>query len=67
MIEETQSYPITIVAGVSRSVSTRLAAAGVVTAKQIAYGDATTIAHDADIPLKEVLLIAGRARAILEA
>ncbi|MDD4567355.1 Restriction endonuclease [Methanoculleus chikugoensis] len=66
MIEETQSYPITIVAGVSRSVSTRLAAAGVVTAKQIAYGDATTIAHDAEIPLKEVLLIAGRARAILE-
>jgi len=66
MIEETQSYPVTIVAGLTRPVSAGLAAAGVVTAKQIAYGDAGTIAHDTGIPLKEVLLIAGRARAILE-
>ncbi|HOI13678.1 MAG TPA: restriction endonuclease [Methanoculleus sp.] len=66
MIEKTQSYPVTIVAGVGPSVSARLAAAGVVTAKLVAYGDATTIAHDAGIPLKEVLLIAGRAREILE-
>ncbi|KLK88595.1 restriction endonuclease [Methanoculleus sediminis] len=66
MIEKTQSYPVTIVAGVRSSISTRLAAAGVVTAKQVAYGDAATIAHDAGIPLKEVLLIAGRARAVLE-
>ena len=66
MIEETQSYPVTIVAGLTRPVSAGLAAAGVVTAKQIAYGDAGTIAHDTGIPLKEVLLIAERARAILE-
>ncbi|MDD3932542.1 MAG: restriction endonuclease [Methanoculleus sp.] len=66
MIETTQSYPVTIVAGVSPSVSARLAAAGFLTAKQVAYGDATAIAHDAGIPLREVLLIAGRARAILE-
>jgi Holliday junction resolvase-like predicted endonuclease len=66
MIEETRSYPVTIVAGVSPSVSARLAAAGVVTAKQVAYGDAAAIANDAAIPLREVLLIAGRARAILE-
>ncbi|NLB01418.1 MAG: restriction endonuclease [Methanomicrobiales archaeon] len=66
MIEETESYPVTIVAGLTRPVSAELAAAGIVTAKQIAYGDAETIAHDTGIPLKEVLLIAGRARAILE-
>ena len=66
MIEETQSYPVTIVAGLTRPVSAGLAAAGVVTAKQIAYGDAGTIAHDTGIPLKEVLLIAERARATLE-
>lgn len=66
MIEETASYPVTIVAGVTRPVSAGLAAAGIVTAKQIAYGDAETIAHDTGIPLKEVLLIAERARAILE-
>ncbi len=66
MIEKTQSYPVTIVTGVSPSVSARLAAAGFVTAKQVAYGDAAAIAHDAGIPLKEVLLIAGRAREILE-
>ncbi|MCM2464994.1 restriction endonuclease [Methanoculleus oceani] len=66
MIEKTQSYPVTIVAGVGASVSARLAAAGFVTAKQVAYGDAAAIAHDAGIPLKEVLLIAGRAREILE-
>jgi Holliday junction resolvase-like predicted endonuclease len=66
MIERTQSYPVTIVTGVSPSVSARLAAAGVVTAKQVAYGDAAAIAHDAALPLKEVLLIAGRAREILE-
>jgi len=66
MIENTQSYPVTIVTGVGASVSARLAAAGVVTAKQVAYGDAAAIANDAAIPLKEVLLIAGRARAILE-
>ncbi|MCT8335924.1 restriction endonuclease [Methanoculleus sp. Afa-1] len=66
MIEETRSYPITIVSNVNRSVSTRLAAAGIVTAKQLAEGDTATIANDAGIPLKEVLLIAGRARAILE-
>ena len=66
MIEETQSYPVTIVAGVSASVSARLAAAGVLTAKQVAYGDAGTIARDAGLPLREVLLLADRARAILE-
>lgn len=66
MIEETQSYPVTIVAGVNSSVATRLAAAGVLMAKQIAYGDAGTIARDAGIPSQEVMLIAGRARAILE-
>ncbi|KAF5073455.1 hypothetical protein DSECCO2_191060 [anaerobic digester metagenome] len=66
MIEKTQSYPVTIVTGVSRSVSARLAAAGFVTAKQVAYGDAAAIARDTGIPLKKVLLIAGRARAILE-
>ncbi len=66
MIEGTQSYPVTIVTGVGPSVSTRLAAAGVLTAKQVAYGDAEVIAHDAGIPLGEVLLIAGRARAVLE-
>ncbi|WOX56342.1 MULTISPECIES: restriction endonuclease [unclassified Methanoculleus] len=66
MIEETQSYPVTIVSGVGPSIYSRLAAAGVLTAKQVAYGDATTISRDAGIPLREVLLIAGRARAILE-
>ncbi|MDK2917137.1 MAG: hypothetical protein PWR25_1694 [Euryarchaeota archaeon] len=66
MIEETQSYPITIVAGVNRSVAARLAGAGFVTAKQVAYGDATVISRDTEIPLKEVLLIAERARTILE-
>ncbi|MCK8518627.1 restriction endonuclease [Methanoculleus sp. 7T] len=66
MIEETQSYPVTIVAGVSPSIAARLAAAGTLTAKQIAYGDAGTISRNAGVPLREVLLIAGRARAILE-
>jgi hypothetical protein len=66
MIEETQSYPITIVAGVNRSVAARLAGAGFVTATQVAYGDATVISRDTEIPLKEVLLIAERARTILE-
>lgn len=66
MIEDTGSYPVTIVSGVSPSVATRLAAAGFITAKQVAYGDATAIARDAGIPLREVLLIAGRARGILE-
>ncbi|MFA7199185.1 MAG: restriction endonuclease [Methanoculleus sp.] len=66
MIEDTGSYPITIVGGVSRSVATRLAAAGFLTAKQVAYGDAATIAGNSGVSLREVLLIAGRARAILE-
>ena len=66
MIEETQSYPVTIVSGVGPSASTRLAAAGVFTAKQVAYGDATAIARDTGLSLPEVLVIAGRARAILE-
>lgn len=66
MIEDTGSYPVTIVSGVSPSVSTRLAGAGILTAKQVAYGDAAAIAGDSGIPLREVLLIAGRARAILE-
>ncbi|HOI59401.1 MULTISPECIES: restriction endonuclease [unclassified Methanoculleus] len=66
MIEDTGSYPVTIVSGVSPSVSTRLAAAGILTAKQVAYGDAATIAHDAGLSLRETLLIAERARAILE-
>jgi len=66
MIEETQSYPVTIVSGVGPAVSTRLIAAGVVTAKQIAYGDAAAIAHDSGRSLQETLLIAERARAILE-
>jgi hypothetical protein len=66
MIEETQSYPVTIVAGVSVPVAARLAAAGILMAKEIAYGDAGTIARDAGIPLDEVQVIAGRARAILE-
>ena len=66
MIEETQSYPVTIVAGVSPSIATRLTAVGVLTAKEVAYGDAATIARNAGVPLREVLLIAGRARAILE-
>ena len=66
MIEETQSYPVTIVAGVSAPVATRLAAAGILTAKEIAYGDAGTIARDVGIPLREVQVIAGQARAILE-
>ncbi|WP_292521815.1 restriction endonuclease [Methanoculleus sp.] len=66
MIEATQAYPVTIVAGVSRAETARLAAAGILTAKQVAYGDAGTIARDSGIPLREVLLIAGRARTILE-
>jgi len=66
MIEETQSYPVTIVSGVTRSVTAKLAAAGILTAKAVAYGDAATIAHDSGIPLQEVLLIAERARKILE-
>lgn len=66
MIEETQSYPVTIVAGVSQSSIARLAAAGFVTAKQVAYGDASAIAHVSGVPQKDVLLVAGRARAILE-
>lgn len=66
MIQKTQSYPVTIVSGVKPPVVTRLAAAGVLMAKQVAYGDATTISRIAGIPLREVLLIAGRARAILE-
>ncbi|MDV2480948.1 restriction endonuclease [Methanoculleus sp. Wushi-C6] len=66
MIEETQSYPVTIVSGVSPSVSARLAAAGFVTAKQVAYGDAGVIAHSSGLSLPETLLVAGRARAILE-
>jgi len=66
MIEGTQSYPVTIVGGVSQSVIARLAAAGFVMAKQVAYGDATVIAHVSGVPLKDVLLVAGRARAILE-
>jgi len=66
MIQKTQSYPVTIVSGVKPPVVTRLAAAGVFMAKQVAYGDATTISRIAGIPLREVLLIAGRARAILE-
>ena len=66
MIQKTQSYPVTIVSGVKPPVVTRLAAAGIFMAKQVAYGDATTISRIAGIPLREVLLIAGRARAILE-
>lgn len=66
MIEETQSYPVTIVSGVGPSVSARLAAAGVLMAKEVAYGDATAIARDTGLSLPEVLVIAGRARAILE-
>jgi len=66
MIEETQSYPVTIVSGMSSSVSARLASAGILTAKQVAYSDATTIARDTGLSLPEVLVIAGRARAILE-
>jgi len=66
MIGETQSYPVTIVSGMSPSVSARLTTAGFVMAKQVAYGDATAIARDAGIPLREVLLIATRARAVLE-
>ncbi|MDI6867071.1 restriction endonuclease [Methanoculleus sp.] len=66
MIEETRSYPVTIVAGVSQSTIGRLAAAGFVTAKQVADGDASVIAHLSGVPLKDVLLVAGRARAILE-
>ena len=66
MIQETQSYPVTIVAGVNPSIATRLATGGFLTAKQVAYGDATAISRAAGIPLREVLLIAGRARAILE-
>jgi hypothetical protein len=50
----------------SSSVSARLASAGILTAKQVAYGDATTIARDTALSLPEVLVIAGRARAILE-
>jgi len=66
MIEETRSYPVTIVAGVSQSTIGRLAAAGFVTAKQVADGDASAIAHLSGVPLKDVQLVAGRARAILE-
>jgi len=66
MIEDTGSYPVTIVGGVSRSVAARLAAAGFLTAKQVAYGDATAIASDSGVSLREVMLIAERARAILE-
>ncbi|WP_332450899.1 restriction endonuclease [Methanoculleus sp.] len=66
MIEDTGSYPVTIVGGVSRSVATRLAAVGILTAKQVAYGDTAAIAGDSGVSLREVLLIAGRARAILE-
>ncbi len=66
MIEETRSYPITIVSGVGPSVTARLADAGILMAKEVAYGDATAIARDAGLSLPEVLVIAGRARAILE-
>ena len=66
MIEETQSYPVAIVAGVGQSVIARLAAAGFVMAKQVAYGDASAIAHVSGVPQKDVLLVADRARAILE-
>jgi hypothetical protein len=47
-------------------VAARLAAAEIFMAKQVAYGDATTISHATGISLREVLLIARRARAILE-
>jgi len=66
MIQKTQSYPVTIVSGVKPPVAARLAAAGILMAKQVAYGDATTISHATGISLREVLLIARRARAILE-
>lgn len=66
MIEETRSYPITIVSGVGPLVTARLADAGILMAREVAYGDAKAIARDAGLSLPEVLVIAGRARAILE-
>lgn len=66
MIQETQSYPITIISSIKPQVATKLANLGLLMAKEIAYGDAAAISRAAGIPLHEVLLIADRARVILE-
>lgn len=66
IIQQTQSYPVTIVAGVNAAAAAKLATAGYLMAKQVAYGDASTISRATGIPLQKVLLIADRARGILE-
>jgi hypothetical protein len=66
MIEKTQSYPVTIITGVSPPVRKRLITAGVLTAKQLLLGDAASIARDADLPLAQVLALTERARTIIE-
>ncbi|NLZ29496.1 MAG: restriction endonuclease [Methanomicrobiales archaeon] len=66
MIQETRSYPVTIVSRVKPRIVTQLAEVGILMAKQVAYGDAAAISRAAGVPLREVLLVAERARAILE-
>jgi hypothetical protein len=66
MIEETQSYPITIVAGVSPSVRTKLVGAGILTAKQLVLSDAAAVAGSSGLSLRQVMTLTDRARSVME-
>ncbi|MDN7023361.1 restriction endonuclease [Methanoculleus sp. FWC-SCC1] len=65
MIEETGSYPVTILTGVTPAVRRQLAAAGFFTVRQLLAADPEGLVRSAGLTLRQAALLAERAEAVL--
>jgi hypothetical protein len=65
MIEETGSYPVTILTGVTPAVRRRLTAAGVLTVRQLLSADPEGLVRSAGLTLNQVATLVERGEAVL--